>query len=402
MLTLAKNIKYKKIQKKDTLFFLFVSSNSIQTTANRGAQICSLGSSNSNLGQILLETIDQNEILLCLSIQEKLYIWMLTSGISSDSKSKQNSETACQTELVACLSHHSNKISAIKLTKNKEFLISAGFDGYVNIYSLYSIFESGNLAKPVYTLKGNQLEITNFACLNLNPKFIKLTTVGNDNFLRVWELDIFKNFHSSAAASNRQNDPNSSQASRRNNDLNLVHSEHIKINFNFPIKQFAMDSNHLFAFVTTEDRSNLIQKVNLHAPDNHPSQIQKFHSFTDTKIEKLEISFDNTRIFSLDNDFTGNNDFEMSSSASMTNTTNLNKIGESAARNTGSIKIWHAEELHLIKIIPCYSATDFVLTNQIPRHWFDIGSSQSNENSICRSDVEIKLPFKLDKFLAKS
>lgn len=249
---------------KPLLYNFKIGSNNIQTTSSRGAQIISLGSVSSKIGEIASVNFDESETLLAISIEEKLYLWHFDERLSTSSEEANGSSSGPQ--LVATLTHHTQKISKIIFSKTKNFLITAANDSYINIYSIFDIFENGNKTLPLHQMKGNELEITGLGVLNCNQKFLRIVCGGNDGFIRYWMVDVTKSRIESILKGTNEDQcgPSlskiSKKSSSRGHTLGLIHNEIIKQEFSTPVVLFAVDSNLLNCYVTTLDSKKNIKK----------------------------------------------------------------------------------------------------------------------------------------------
>ena len=408
--------------KKPLLFNLKINQNAINATVNRGMQLTSLGSTQAKIGCLLTENFD-DDILLAISFEEKLYVWMIgsvglrqtfagTNKNSDDEKNRkidfkktENTENS-DAELIAILSHHSQNICQLKMTKNQHFLITAGADGYLNIYSTFEIFDKGNHCQPLRQLKVNNLSITGLEFINLNPKFLRTVVTGTDCCLRLWEIDLFAD---KSDQLDRKTNDDGAKAKSKARRFGVISNEILKYDFQSQIEHLKMDSNMYFAYIILSSNRCLVKKVGIKAlqreNDNNStskkmklvqnnsendqvssdSPIQNFKNSTVSRILKLEITSDNSRLITLDNDCSS-----------------LHPVSNVA--NNGTIKIWCCNQLYIVKTIACNNCLDFALINDIPNKWFAIDSENEKKYLVQGRKLgdEQSRHFKMPKFLSKT
>merc|ERR1712157_404332 len=352
--------------KKPLLFNLKINQNAINATVNRGMQLTSLGSTQAKIGCLLTENFD-DDIFLDISFEEKLYVWIIGSvGLRQtfagtnknnddeknrkiDFKKNENTENS-DSELIAILSHH--------------FIV------------------------------------------NLIPKFLRTVVTGTDCCLRLWEIDLFAD---KSEQLDRKTNDDGAKAKSKARRFGIISNEILKYDFQSQIEHLKMDSNMYFAYIILSSNRCLVKKVGIKAlqrvndnnstaskkmklvqnnsdnqvPSDYP--IQNFKNSTVSRILKLEITSDNSRLITLDNDCSS-----------------LHPVSNVA--NNGTIKIWCCNQLYIVKAIACNNCLDFAMINDIPNKWFAIDSENEKKYLVQGRKLgdEQSQHFKMPKFLSKT
>ncbi|KAI4495556.1 hypothetical protein M0802_008568 [Mischocyttarus mexicanus] len=180
-------------------------------------------------GKVSALTATQDGSYIVAAINEKIYVWQLCNG-----------------RLLAIIERHYQTVTCLKFTRDSSLFCSAGEDGMILVWSLFSVINNNNKEErshPTHSFLNHTLPVKDLYVGHCSPR-ARLCSVSLDHTANIYDL----------------------------NDGKLL----ISLIFDLPLTSVCMNTIESELFVGTT--SGLIYKYNLHEPPRgieHHVQVTK-------------------------------------------------------------------------------------------------------------------------------